>query len=150
MTASPRRSRRATSRCARTGSTPRSTSWPSAQAEGERAQKVGPGRPFPITLQTACAGGRVVRAARVRQGVEHRFEPGFPWFLCVARGGVRIYLSEHRGDASPGALLHLYVKDVDTVSAEFGIPVDEDGLAGRECHLVDPDGNRLRVATRRS
>jgi hypothetical protein len=46
-------------------------------------------------------------------------------------------------------LLHLYVKDIDSVSAEFGIPVDEEGLAGRECHLVDPDGNRLRVATRR-
>ena len=27
--------------------------------------------------------------------------------------------------------------------------VDEEGLAGRECELVDPDGNRLRVATRR-
>lgn len=36
------------------------------------------------------------------------------------------------------------------VSAEFGVPVDEEGLAGRQCELVDPDGNRLRVATRRS
>jgi hypothetical protein len=36
------------------------------------------------------------------------------------------------------------------VSHEFGIPVDEEGLAGRECDLEDPDGNRLRVATRRS
>ena len=26
---------------------------------------------------------------------------------------------------------------------------DEERLAGRECDLVDPDGNRLRVATRR-
>jgi hypothetical protein len=33
---------------------------------------------------------------------------------------------------------------------EFGVPVDEEGLAGRECALVDPDGNRLRVATRRA
>lgn len=80
---------------------------------------------------------------------EHQFELGFPWFLCVARGNVRLYLSEHEGDATPDTLLHLYVKDIDSVSAEFGIPVDEEGLAGRECHLVDPDGNRLRVATRR-
>ena len=42
------------------------------------------------------------------------------------------------------------VNDIDAVSEEFGTPVDEDGLAGRECHLEDPDGNRLRVATRRS
>jgi catechol 2,3-dioxygenase-like lactoylglutathione lyase family enzyme len=81
---------------------------------------------------------------------EHQFEPGFPWFVSVARGTVRLYLSEHEGDARPDTLIHLYVTDVDTVSDEFGVPVDEEGLAGRECALVDPDGNRLRVATRRS
>src|SRR4051794_11250261 len=81
---------------------------------------------------------------------EHRFEPGFPWFVSVARGNVRLYLSEHEGDARPDTLIHLYVKDIDAVSEEFGIPVDEQGLAGRECDLTDPDGNRLRVAGRRS
>jgi catechol 2,3-dioxygenase-like lactoylglutathione lyase family enzyme len=81
---------------------------------------------------------------------DHQFERGFPWFVSVARGKVRLYLSEHKGDARPNTLIHLYVEDIDAVSAEFGIPVDEAGLAGRECHLVDPDGNRLRVATRRS
>lgn len=81
---------------------------------------------------------------------EHRFEPGFPWFVSVARGQVRLYLSEHEGDARPDTLVHLYVNDVDAVSAEFRTPIDEDGLAGRECELVDPDGNRLRVATRRA
>src|SRR4051812_22902445 len=81
---------------------------------------------------------------------EHQFEPGFPWFVSVARGDVRLYLSEHEGDARPDTLIHLYVRDIDAVSEEFGIAVDEDGLAGRECDLVDPDGNRLRVATRGS
>jgi catechol 2,3-dioxygenase-like lactoylglutathione lyase family enzyme len=81
---------------------------------------------------------------------EHQFEPGLPWFVSVARGEVRLYLSEHKGDARPDTLIHLYVRDVDTVAKEFGVPVDEEGLAGRECALVDPDGNRLRVATRRS
>jgi catechol 2,3-dioxygenase-like lactoylglutathione lyase family enzyme len=80
---------------------------------------------------------------------EHQFEPGFPLFVSVARGAVRLYLSEREGDARPDALIHLYVNDIDAVSAEFGIRVDEEGLAGRECALVDPDGNRLRVATRR-
>jgi catechol 2,3-dioxygenase-like lactoylglutathione lyase family enzyme len=81
---------------------------------------------------------------------EHQFEPGFPYFVSVARGHVRLYLSEHSGDARPDTLIHLYVRDIDAVSEEFGIPVDEEGLAGRECDLVDPDGNRLRIATRRS
>jgi catechol 2,3-dioxygenase-like lactoylglutathione lyase family enzyme len=81
---------------------------------------------------------------------EHQFEPGLPSFVSVARGHVRLYLSEHEGDARPETLIHLYVDDIDAVSQEFGTPVDEDGLAGRECALVDPDGNRLRVATRRA
>ena len=31
-----------------------------------------------------------------------------------------------------------------------GLTIDENGLAGRECHLQDLDGNRLRIATPRS
>jgi catechol 2,3-dioxygenase-like lactoylglutathione lyase family enzyme len=58
---------------------------------------------------------------------EHQFEPGLPWFVSVARGRVRLYLSEHKGDARPNTLIHLNVTDIDTVSREFGIPVDEDG-----------------------
>ena len=80
---------------------------------------------------------------------EHQFEPGFPWFVSVARGQVRLYLSEHEGDARPNTLIHVYVRDIDAVAQEFGVPVDEEGLAGRETALEDPDGNRLRVATRR-
>jgi catechol 2,3-dioxygenase-like lactoylglutathione lyase family enzyme len=81
---------------------------------------------------------------------EHQFEPSFPWFVSVARGRVRLYLSEHEGDALPNTLIHLYVVDVDRVDKEFDVTVDEEGLAGRECALEDPDGNRLRVATRRT
>jgi catechol 2,3-dioxygenase-like lactoylglutathione lyase family enzyme len=85
-----------------------------------------------------------------QQEWEHQFEPGLPWFVSVARGHVRLYLSEHKGDARPNTLIHLYVTDIDRVSEEFAVPVDEEGLAGRECALEDPDGNRLRVATRRT
>src|SRR5947207_15640219 len=70
---------------------------------------------------------------------EHQFEPGFPWFVSVARGRVRLYLSEHTGDAPPNTLIHLYVSDIDAVSKAFRVPVDEDGLAGRECDLEDLD-----------
>ena len=78
---------------------------------------------------------------------EHQFEPGFPGFVSVARGRVRLN-SEHTGDARPDTLIHLSVKDIEAVSAEFGAPIDEEGLAGRGCDLVDPDRNRLRVASR--
>ncbi len=74
---------------------------------------------------------------------EHQFEPGFPWFVSVARSNVRLYLSEHKGDARPDTLIHLYVKNIDDVAKEFGVAVDEEGLAGRECALVDPDGNHV-------
>jgi hypothetical protein len=80
---------------------------------------------------------------------EHQFEPGFPLFVSVARGRLRIYLSEHKGDARPDTLIHLHVNDIEAVSEEFGIAIDEDGLDGRDCDLMDPDGNRLRVATPR-
>ena len=63
---------------------------------------------------------------------EHQFRFGLPWFVSVARGEVRLYLSEHKGDARPDTLVHLYVMDIDAVSDEFGIPVDEAG-ARRGC-----------------
>jgi Glyoxalase superfamily protein len=33
---------------------------------------------------------------------EHRFDPSCPAFVSIARGGARLFLSEHRGDARPG------------------------------------------------
>ncbi|MDE3720038.1 glyoxalase superfamily protein [Nocardiopsis sp. N85] len=77
-------------------------------------------------------------------GWEHRFEPGFPAFVEVHRGSVRLFLSEHTGDARPDTLVYLRLTDVDAIAAEFGVPVEE-APWGRELALRDPDGNRLRV-----
>jgi catechol 2,3-dioxygenase-like lactoylglutathione lyase family enzyme len=77
---------------------------------------------------------------------EHRFEPGLPAFVSVARGPVRLFLSEHQGDARPDTLLYLWVGDVDTIAAEFGVTVEQAPWA-REIELRDPDGNRLRIGT---
>ncbi|MFD7552832.1 glyoxalase superfamily protein [Streptomyces sp. NPDC059816] len=77
---------------------------------------------------------------------EHRFEPGLPAFVEVARGAVRLFLSEHVGDARPGTLVYLRVADVDAVAAEFGVTAQDVPWA-REIELSDPDGNRLRVGT---
>lgn len=75
---------------------------------------------------------------------EHRFEPGMPAFVSIARGRARLYLSEHQGDASPGTLVHLAVSAIDAVVAEFGQPAGEPPY-GCEMELRDPDGNRLRI-----
>jgi len=76
---------------------------------------------------------------------EHTFEPGLPVFASVARrGAARLFLSEHTGDARPDTLVHLRVDGLDEVAREFGVDV-LDKPWGREVHLVDPDGNRLRV-----
>jgi catechol 2,3-dioxygenase-like lactoylglutathione lyase family enzyme len=77
---------------------------------------------------------------------EHRFEPGFPAFVSVARGPVRLFLSEHKGDARPDTLVYLRVLDVDAIAAEFGVTVEEAPWA-REIAIRDPDGNRLRIGT---
>ncbi|KUM78342.1 glyoxalase superfamily protein [Streptomyces curacoi] len=79
---------------------------------------------------------------------EHRFEPGLPVFTEVARGRVRIYLSEHEGDARPDTLVYLRVADIDAVATEFGVRVEE-APWGRELELRDPDGNRIRVGEAR-
>ncbi|WP_344362358.1 glyoxalase superfamily protein [Streptomyces gobitricini] len=77
---------------------------------------------------------------------EHRFAPGFPAFVEVARGGVRLFLSEHLGDARPDTLVYLRVHDVDALAAEFGErPAHQPWARGIE--LRDPDGNRVRVGT---
>jgi predicted enzyme related to lactoylglutathione lyase len=86
---------------------------------------------------------------------EHQFEPGFPLFVSVgAESGARLFLSEHRGDASPDTLVYLFVDDVDALHArlvEAGVAVTqppEDMPWGvRELTLSDPDANRLRVGT---
>jgi catechol 2,3-dioxygenase-like lactoylglutathione lyase family enzyme len=78
---------------------------------------------------------------------EHRFDPSFPAFVSVARDGTaRLFLSEHRGDAQPDTLVYLRVADVDAIAREFDSEIIDQPW-GREVHLTDPDGNRLRVGT---
>jgi Glyoxalase superfamily protein len=56
---------------------------------------------------------------------EFRFEPGFPAFVSVARGAVRLFLSEHTGDARPDTLIWLRLRDIDAIAEEFGAAVEQ-------------------------
>ncbi|CAN5647463.1 hypothetical protein BH24ACT4_BH24ACT4_15990 [soil metagenome] len=80
---------------------------------------------------------------------EHRFGPGMPTYLFLERNGAQLHLSEHAGDAPPASLVYCWVDDVDAVAAELGAEI-EDQPWGREVEATDPDGNRLRIATRSS
>jgi uncharacterized glyoxalase superfamily protein PhnB len=82
---------------------------------------------------------------------EHRFEPGLPLYMAVARDGCTLHLSEHHGDASPGAAMRIEVDDIDALRAElaakaypYAQPVVETMPWGtRDMTLADPFGNRL-------
>jgi catechol 2,3-dioxygenase-like lactoylglutathione lyase family enzyme len=81
---------------------------------------------------------------------EHRFAPGFPVFIAVARDGMQIYLTEHAGDCEVGGLVHLLIEDVTAWYEQFrakGARVAEppnNDLGFLNMTIVDPDGNRLR------
>ena len=78
---------------------------------------------------------------------EHRFEPGFSLYVGMARGNMRVHLSEHTGDARPGTLLYLTVDDLDAVAASLGVTEIDDNPWGRDFEVADPDGNRLRIGS---
>lgn len=82
---------------------------------------------------------------------EARFDPDAPLYMGISRGGCKLNLSEHHGDACPGSAVRIAVKDIDALKAElvartyrYYRPGIEDMPWGiREMKLVDPFGNRL-------
>jgi catechol 2,3-dioxygenase-like lactoylglutathione lyase family enzyme len=82
---------------------------------------------------------------------EHRFGPTMPLYLGVVRGPVKIHLSEHRGDATTGSAIFVwmtglgdYHRELATRGSTFSVPEIVDQPWGREIGMVDPFGNRLR------
>ena len=86
---------------------------------------------------------------------EHRFAPHMPLYLGLVRGPVKLHLSEHRGDATTGSAIFVWLSGVDAYHRElaasaagFALPEIADQPWGREIGLVDPFGNRLRFCER--
>lgn len=82
---------------------------------------------------------------------EHRFEPGLPLYMGLRRGGCELHLSEHHGDAVPGAAMRIAVDDVDALQAELAaheLPHARPSVQAmpwgtRDMAVTDPFGNRL-------
>lgn len=82
---------------------------------------------------------------------EHRFEPNTPVYMQVSRGALRLHLSEHSGDASPGGNMVVYTRDVEALQKGLiakNYRYNRPGLHrqdwGLECEIIDPFGNRIR------
>lgn len=82
---------------------------------------------------------------------EHRFEPDLPLYAGIMRDEARIHLSEHHGDACPGATIRIEVEGIEALHAElaakrygYARPGIEDMPWGtREVAVTDPFGNRI-------
>ena len=86
---------------------------------------------------------------------QHRFEPGLPIYLQVSRGACVLHLTEHHGDASPGAAMRIQADDLDALYAELNAkqyPYTRPSIEAtpwdtRDMSVKDPFGNRLTFTT---
>ena len=87
---------------------------------------------------------------------EHRFEAGFPLYMQVSRGRLKLHLSEHHGDATPGSAVFVEMTGLDAFRAEIAkrgshAAIEEGPVPGmRVLQLWDPVSNRLRFAERKA
>lgn len=82
---------------------------------------------------------------------EHRYGENFPVYMQVSRAGLRLHLSEHAGDATPGGNMCVYMKGIRAFHAELtaknyrymkpGLEKEGDRL---EVTVTDPFNNRIR------
>jgi len=82
---------------------------------------------------------------------KHRFEPGTPLYAQVSRGPLKLHLSEHSGDASPGSTALVYMEGVEALQKELigkNYKYNRPGLQkqdwGLECTVIDPFRNQIR------
>lgn len=86
---------------------------------------------------------------------EHRFGDQFPLYCQVSRGEMLLHLSEHSGDASPGARAFVPVTGVRAFQAELAgknyrymKPGVTEAPWGLEMEVVDPFNNRITFCER--
>ena len=86
---------------------------------------------------------------------EHRFEPGAPVYLQVAREPVVLHLSEHYGDGSPGVSVLVETEGIEDLHRElqgyryYKPHIEETDWGSRVMKVLDPFGNRLTFTERK-
>ncbi|WJF91387.1 glyoxalase superfamily protein [Paraburkholderia bonniea] len=82
---------------------------------------------------------------------EHRFTPDLPLYMQLHRADLKIHLSEHHGDATPGSTIFVPVTGVEALRDElhgkhykYGRPGIEVMPWGKVLVTLDPFGNRIR------
>jgi hypothetical protein len=87
---------------------------------------------------------------------EHRFENGLPLYMQISRNGLILHLSEHHGDAVPGAGVYIEMAGLDELFNELESKkylyqrpeIHPTDWGTRIMTITDPFGNRLRFNER--
>jgi uncharacterized glyoxalase superfamily protein PhnB len=85
---------------------------------------------------------------------EHRFGDNFPLYAQVSRAGIKLHLSEHHGDASPGSTVFIWMRGIARYNREllakdyryYKPGLEEAAWDGLMMQVADPFGNRLRFS----
>lgn len=118
-------------------------------------------QPDAILLEQAVPIARIFDVAKAREFYlgflgftvdwEHRYGDNFPLYMQVSRSGVRLHLSEHAGDATPGGNMCLYMRGIEALHHELQArdyrymkPGLRDHGDRKELEVTDPFGNRIR------
>lgn len=85
---------------------------------------------------------------------EHRFGENFPLYAQVSRADIKLHLSEHHGDASPGSTVFVWMRGIADYHREllgkdykyYRPGLEEAVWDAKLMQVADPFGNRLRFS----
>ena len=85
---------------------------------------------------------------------EHRFGDNFPLYAQVSRAGLKLHLSEHHGDASPGSTVFIWMRGIAEYHRElldknyryYRPGLEEAPWDAQVMQVGDPFGNKLRFS----
>lgn len=78
---------------------------------------------------------------------EHRFSPDLPLYAQVSRSGLKLHLSEHHGDGTPGTVVYIAVENPAALFEELSAKAyryARPSPCADEADIADPFGNILR------
>ena len=82
---------------------------------------------------------------------EHQFEENTPYYISIAKDDIKIHLSEHYGDATPGSKVFIVCNEIEKYYAElqsrpykyYRPGLEKTFYGSLEVSVQDPFGNKL-------